>query len=47
MTETLRADVAIVGGGIVGASAALFLRRFGLLGRAARARPLRRARRAA
>jgi sarcosine oxidase subunit beta len=30
MTETLRADVAIVGGGIVGASAALFLRRFGL-----------------
>src|SRR3954454_24559240 len=30
MTETVRADVAIVGGGIVGASAALFLRRFGL-----------------
>jgi sarcosine oxidase, subunit beta len=30
MTETLRVDVAIVGGGIVGASAALFLRRFGL-----------------
>jgi sarcosine oxidase subunit beta len=30
MTETLRADVAIIGGGIVGASAALFLRRFGL-----------------
>jgi sarcosine oxidase, subunit beta len=30
MTDTLRADVAIVGGGIVGASAALFLRRFGL-----------------
>ena len=27
---TLRADVAIVGGGIVGSSAALFLRRFGL-----------------
>jgi sarcosine oxidase subunit beta len=30
MTEDLRADVAIIGGGIVGASAALFLRRFGL-----------------
>lgn len=30
MTEPLRADVTIVGGGIVGASAALFLRRFGL-----------------
>jgi sarcosine oxidase subunit beta len=30
MTESLRADVAIIGGGIVGASAALFLRRFGL-----------------
>ena len=30
MTEPLRCDVAIVGGGIVGASAALFLRRFGL-----------------
>jgi sarcosine oxidase subunit beta len=30
MTEALDADVAIVGGGIVGASAALFLRRFGL-----------------
>jgi sarcosine oxidase subunit beta len=30
MTETLHADVAIVGGGIVGSSAALFLRRFGL-----------------
>jgi len=29
-TETLRADVAIIGGGIVGASAALFLRRHGL-----------------
>lgn len=30
MTESLRADVAIVGGGIVGSSAALFLRRLGL-----------------
>jgi sarcosine oxidase subunit beta len=30
MTEALRADVTIIGGGIVGASAALFLRRFGL-----------------
>lgn len=30
MTETLHTDVAIVGGGIVGSSAALFLRRFGL-----------------
>jgi sarcosine oxidase subunit beta len=30
MTEQLRADVTIIGGGIVGASAALFLRRFGL-----------------
>ncbi len=30
MTESLTADVAIVGGGIVGASAALFLRRAGL-----------------
>lgn len=30
MTESLRADVAIIGGGIVGSSAALFLRRFGL-----------------
>ena len=30
MSEQLRADVAIVGGGIVGSSAALFLRRFGL-----------------
>lgn len=30
MTEQLLADVAIVGGGIVGSSAALFLRRFGL-----------------
>jgi len=30
MTERLNADVAIIGGGIVGASAALFLRRFGL-----------------
>ena len=30
MTEHLRADVAIIGGGIVGASAALFLRGFGL-----------------
>ena len=30
MTESLRADVTIIGGGIVGASAALFLRRFGL-----------------
>ncbi|HEY9065857.1 MAG TPA: FAD-dependent oxidoreductase [Burkholderiaceae bacterium] len=30
MTEALRCDVAIVGGGIVGASAALFLRRLGL-----------------
>ena len=30
MTETLNADVAIIGGGINGASAALFLRRFGL-----------------
>ncbi len=30
MTEPLRCDVAIVGGGIVGSSAALFLRRFGL-----------------
>lgn len=28
--ETLQADVAIIGGGIVGSSAALFLRRFGL-----------------
>jgi sarcosine oxidase subunit beta len=28
--ESLRADVAIIGGGIVGSSAALFLRRFGL-----------------
>ena len=30
MTEQLQADVTIIGGGIVGASAALFLRRFGL-----------------
>jgi sarcosine oxidase subunit beta len=30
MTERLQADVAIIGGGIVGSSAALFLRRFGL-----------------
>jgi sarcosine oxidase subunit beta len=30
MTEVLQADVAIIGGGIVGSSAALFLRRFGL-----------------
>ena len=30
MTESLQADVAIIGGGIVGGSAALFLRRFGL-----------------
>lgn len=30
MTEPLQADVSIVGGGIVGASAALFLRRLGL-----------------
>src|SRR5438445_10026806 len=30
MIEQLHADVAIIGGGIVGASAALFLRRFGL-----------------
>ena len=30
MIEHLRADVAIIGGGIVGSSAALFLRRFGL-----------------
>src|SRR2546423_13743304 len=30
MTEHLDADVTIIGGGIVGASAALFLRRFGL-----------------
>jgi len=30
MTETLRTDVTIIGGGIVGASAALFLRRHGL-----------------
>lgn len=30
MTEALRVDAAIIGGGIVGASAALFLRRFGL-----------------
>jgi sarcosine oxidase subunit beta len=30
MTEKLQADVAIVGGGIVGASAALYLRRMGL-----------------
>src|SRR5204863_10037059 len=30
MTETLRAHVAIIGAGIGGASAALFLRRFGL-----------------
>ena len=30
MIERLRADVAIIGGGIVGSSAALFLRRFGL-----------------
>ena len=30
MTERLHADVAIVGGGIVGSSAALFLRRMGL-----------------
>jgi sarcosine oxidase, subunit beta len=30
MTERIRSDVAIIGGGIVGASAALFLRRMGL-----------------
>ena len=30
MTERVRSDVAIIGGGIVGASAALFLRRMGL-----------------
>jgi sarcosine oxidase, subunit beta len=30
MSEQIRADVAIVGGGIVGSAAALFLRRFGL-----------------
>jgi glycine/D-amino acid oxidase-like deaminating enzyme len=30
MTERIRAEVAIIGGGIVGASAALFLRRLGL-----------------
>jgi sarcosine oxidase subunit beta len=30
MTESLHADVTIIGGGIVGASAALFLRRYGL-----------------
>ena len=30
MTERIQADVAIIGGGIVGASAALFLRRMGL-----------------
>ena len=30
MTDRLNADVTIIGGGIVGASAALFLRRFGL-----------------
>ncbi len=30
MTESFQADVAIIGGGIVGGSAALFLRRFGL-----------------
>ncbi|MBW8722902.1 MAG: FAD-binding oxidoreductase, partial [Polaromonas sp.] len=30
MMERLKADVAIIGGGIMGSSAALFLRRMGL-----------------